>query len=95
MLCATRAQGFAVAGTADFFLLIQKDTALEPRERTLLVAGMCPLKTERGNSTACRTGLSIQLHSCCGKKNLCIFLLKGFILALVSAEAMLPMQMEK
>lgn len=42
MLCATRDQVFAVAGTADFFLLIQKDTALEPRERTLLAAGMCP-----------------------------------------------------
>lgn len=63
VLHAARTQVFAVVRTEDFFLLIQKDTVLEPKQRTLLAAGMWPCqisfqKTERGNATTCRTGLS-------------------------------------
>lgn len=39
--------------------------------------------------------VSIQLHSCLWEEKPLHLPLKGFILALVSAEAMLPMQMEK
>lgn len=39
--------------------------------------------------------VSIQLHSCLWEENPLHLPLKEFVLALVSAEAMLPMQMEK
>lgn len=39
--------------------------------------------------------VSIQLHSCLWEEKPLHLPLKEFILALVSAEAMLPMQMEK
>jgi len=56
MLHATRAQVFAVVGTEDLFLLLQKDAAVEPKQRLLPVAGMWAVPhltpKERGNATA-------------------------------------------
>lgn len=100
MLCATRAQVFAVVGTEDFFLSIQKDPVLEPKQRTLLVAGMwlrhiSPQNREAMLQPEGQVLVSIQLHSCLWEEKPLHLPLKGFILALVSSEAMLPMQMEK
>lgn len=53
MLHATRAQVFAIVGTKDLFLLLQKDPVLKPKQRLLPVAGMwamphfTPKKRER------------------------------------------------
>lgn len=102
MLHATRAQIFAVVGAEDFFLLIQKDAVLGSKQRTLLGVGMWPChispqKTEREAmlQPVGQILVSIQLHSCLWEEKPLHLPLKGFILALVSAEAMLPMQMEK
>ena len=88
-LHATRAQVFAIVGSEDLFLLLQKDPVLEPKQRILPVAGMCamphltPKERERQRYSLLQPEGQVLIFSqhptpllFSGKKNLCIFPLK-------------------